>query len=71
MSNTENTVDVKKIVYCPICHRVVGTYNERATINFIARCNKCKKRVVRDVNTGEVVAKPLPKRETSSGKTFI
>lgn len=59
-----------KTIYCPRCGRKVATYDGRSTINVIARCKKCRKRVVYHVDTGETEIKPIPPRTTSSGMTF-
>lgn len=59
-----------KTIYCPSCGRRVSQYDGRSTINVIARCKKCRKRVVYHVDTGETEVKPIPPRTTSSGMTF-
>lgn len=59
-----------KTIYCPRCHRAVATYDGRSTINVIARCKKCRKRVVYHIDTGETEVKPIPPRNCSSGMTF-
>lgn len=61
------TVDIR----CPICGRYVGQYDGRSTTNYIARCNKCRKRVIYHIGTGETEVKNIPKRNCSSGMTFI
>lgn len=61
----------KKTIYCPKCHRRVGQWDGRSTINVICRCKKCNKRIVYHVDTGEVERKDIPKRNCSSGVTFI
>lgn len=60
----------KKRIYCQRCHRAVATYDGRSTINVIANCKQCKKRVVYHVDTGETEIKPIPPRNCSSGMTF-
>nr|DAR30105.1 MAG TPA: cysteine-rich protein [Caudoviricetes sp.] len=60
-----------KTIYCPQCNRKVGTHDGRSTNNLICRCKKCKKRVIYYPATMETEVKPLPKRTTSSGMTFI
>lgn len=60
----------QKIIYCPSCGRKVATYDGRSTINIIAKCNKCRKRVVYHVYSGETEIKNIPQRTTSSGMTF-
>lgn len=57
-------------IYCPICHRRVGVYDGKSTINVIMRCKKCRKQVVYNIETGETTAKSLPPRTTSSGMTY-
>lgn len=59
-----------KIIYCPRCGRKVATYDGRSTINVIANCKKCRKRVVYYVDTKKAEIKPIPPRNCSSGKTF-
>lgn len=59
-----------KTIYCPNCGRRVATYDGRSTINVIAKCRKCQKRVVYYVDSGETVLKDIPPRNTSSGMTF-
>lgn len=61
----------KTEVYCPQCHRRVGTYDGRSSINLVCKCKKCNKKVVYHIDTGETELKPLPRRTTSSGMTFI
>lgn len=58
-------------IFCPQCNSHVGTWDGRSTSNYIARCNKCMKRVVYHVDTGETELKEFPKRNTSSGMTFM
>lgn len=61
------TVDI----HCPVCGRYVGAYDERSTTNFISRCSKCNKRVIYHIDTRETEVKDIPKRNCSSGVTFI
>lgn len=56
---------------CPQCNNYVGTWDGRSTMNFIGRCNKCKKRGVYHADSGETEIKDIPKRNCSSGMTFI
>lgn len=58
-------------IFCPKCKGYVGTYDGRSTMNHIARCNKCRKRIVYHIDTGETEVKNIPKRNCSSGITFI
>lgn len=57
-------------IFCPQCNSYVGTWDGRSTSNYIARCNKCRKRVVYHVDSGGVELKPLPPRTCGSGLTF-
>lgn len=59
-----------KIVYCPKCKRKVATWDGKTTINIIAKCQKCNKLVVYDIENRETKVKDIPARNTSSGKTF-
>lgn len=59
-----------KTILCPKCGRKVATYDGRSTINVVARCNNCRKRVVYHVDTEEIEIKPIPPRNTSSGTVF-
>lgn len=58
-------------IFCPQCNSHVGTYDGRSTINYIGRCNKCRKRVIYHIDTGKTEVKDIPKRNCSSGMTFI
>lgn len=60
----------QKTIYCTQCGRKVATYDGKSKINVIARCKKCRKRVVYHVDTGETEIKPIPQRKCSSGMTF-
>lgn len=57
-------------IYCPRCKKKVATWDGKSGINVIVNCRKCNKRVVFDVQTREIKLKDIPKRNTSSGKTF-
>lgn len=59
-----------KTIYCPRCGRRVATYDGRSTINVVAKCKKCQKRIVYYVDTGETELKPILPRATGSGMTF-
>lgn len=59
-----------KKIYCPRCHRAVATYDGRSTINPIAKCRKCQKLVVYDIEKDSVTMKKMPKRVCSSGMRF-
>ena len=60
----------QKIIYCPGCNRKVGTWDGRSTMNVIANCRKCNKRVVYRIETGKMEIKPIPPRNCSSGMIF-
>lgn len=60
-----------KIILCPLCKQKVGTYDGRSTINYITRCNRCRKRVIYHVDSREIEVKDIPKRNCSSRMTFI
>lgn len=58
-------------ILCPQCNSRVGTYDGRSTINHITRCNKCRKQIIYHIDTREIEIKDIPKRNCSSGMTFI
>lgn len=58
-------------IFCPQCKGYVGTYDGRSTIDKIVKCEKCRKRVIYRIETGETEVKDIPKRNCSSGVTFI
>lgn len=58
-------------IFCPQCNSHIGTHDGWSTMNHIARCNKCRKRIVYRIGTGETEVKNIPKRNCSSGMTFI
>lgn len=58
------------LILCPRCHRKVGTYDGKSTIDKIITCRKCRKLVIYRVITGETELKPIPPRACSSGMTF-
>lgn len=60
----------KMKIYCPHCGRKVMEYDGKSQINPMARCRKCNKAVVYDIESQETLIKPLPERKTSSGMTF-
>lgn len=57
-------------ILCPQCNSHIGTWDGRSTTNYIARCSKCRKRVIYHVDSGEIELKPLPERTCGSGLTF-
>lgn len=57
-------------IFCPQCNSRVGTYDGRSTMNCIARCEKCRKRVVYHIDTKKIELKPLPPRTCGSGLAF-
>ena len=59
---------IQETIYCPKCHRKVGTYDGRSTMNKI--CKKCNKRVVYHAKKKKTEIKPIPLRNCSSGMTF-
>lgn len=59
-----------KTIYCPRCGRKVTTYDGKSTMNPFAKCKKCKKLVIYDIEHDKTLLKPLPERQTSSGVTF-
>lgn len=61
---------IQETIYCPKCHRKVGTYDGRSTMNKICKCKKCNKRVVYHAIGGKTEIKPIPLRNCSSGMTF-
>ena len=60
----------KKKIFCPRCHRAVAIYDGKQTINPIAKCKKCKKLVVYEIDSEETIIKDLPERSQSSGMRF-
>lgn len=58
-------------IFCPQCNSRVGTYDGRSTSSYITRCSKCRKRVIYHIDTDETEVKDIPKRNCSSGMTFI
>lgn len=59
-----------KKIYCPRCKRKTMEYDGRSTINPIAKCRKCQKLVVYDIEKDEVYIKDVPKRDQASGMRF-
>ena len=59
-----------KTIYCPKCGCRVAEWDVRSTINVIATCRKCRKRVIFHVDEGKIEVKNIPPRVTSSGMTF-
>ena len=60
----------KITIYCPKCGRRVAAWDGRSSINVIANCKKCRKRVVFHVDTGRTEIKDIPLRVSSSGMSF-
>lgn len=60
-----------KEIFCPSCNQRVATYDGRSTMNVIVKCRNCNKRVVYHIDTWETEIKDIPKRNCSSGMTFI
>ena len=61
----------KKSIYCPSCKRKVAVWDGKSKVDVIARCNKCKRRVIYRIDTGKTESKPIPPRKCSSGMTFV
>lgn len=59
-----------KTIYCPRCGRKVATYDGRSSINKVANCKRCRKRVVYHVDTDVTEIKKIPERTCSSGLSF-
>ena len=59
-----------KTIYCLKCGRKVATWDGRSTFNISAKCNKCKKLVVYNIENEKTEIKEIPQRETSSGMRF-
>ena len=59
-----------KTIYCPRCGRKVTTWDGRSTMNISAKCKKCNKLVVYDVENEKTEIKAIPQRVTSSGTRF-
>ena len=59
-----------KTIYCPKCGRKVATWDGRSINNVSAKCSKCRKLVVYDVESEEVKIKEIPPRTSSSGMRF-
>lgn len=57
-------------IHCPKCGKKVAEYDGRATINIIAHCLKCQKRIVFHPDTFVTEAKKIPPRQCSSGCEF-
>jgi hypothetical protein len=58
-------------LYCPRCGRRTGQWDGRSTVDIVlGTCKKCRKRIVYDLETGDINVKPLPARNCSSGMTF-
>ncbi len=60
----------RKNINCPACGDKVATWDGRSSMNVIANCKKCRKRIVYHVDTGETDIKDIPPRSTSSGMQF-
>ena len=60
----------QKTIYCPRCGRKVATWDGRSIINISAKCKKCSKLVVCDVENEKSEIKAIPQRLTSSGMRF-
>lgn len=58
-------------IFCPQCNSHVGTWDGRSTMGKIVKCRKCGKLVIYRTETGKTENGPIPKRNCSSGTTFI
>lgn len=59
-----------KTIYCPRCGRVACHYDGKQANNPVAKCRKCKKLVVYNVEKDEVLMRDVPKRSQASGTRF-
>jgi hypothetical protein len=57
-------------VKCPYCGAVVAHDDGRQEIDIVARCDRCRVRIVYDVSNGLQKDMPLPERNCSSGVTY-
>lgn len=58
------------IIHCLQCGNAVIHYDGRSSVNQIADCRKCMRRIIYHVDSGEIETKKIPKRVSSSGITF-
>lgn len=58
------------IIYCPRCGIKVMSWDEKTTINLIAKCKKCERVVEYDVKEDKVEILGKPIRSQSSGLRF-
>lgn len=61
---------MEKTIYCPKCGRKAMHYDGRSKINPVAKCKKCKKLVVYNIENDSAVLKDVPKRTQASGVRF-
>lgn len=59
-----------KTIYCPYCGSVACHYDGKQSNNPMAKCKKCKKLVIYDVEKDEIYIKDVPKRDQASGMRF-
>lgn len=57
-------------IYCPKCGRQIFNANDFGSSFLERKCEKCKKLVSYDSDTGRVVMRDVPSRNTSSGMRF-
>lgn len=57
-------------VTCPYCGTVVAHDDGRQEIDIVARCDRCRVRIVYSVTDGTKKDVPLPPRACSSGMTY-
>lgn len=59
-----------KTIYCPQCGRMACHYDGKQSNNPKAKCKKCRKLVVYNIEKDEVYTKDAPKRNQASGMRF-
>ena len=56
-----------KPIHCPKCNKKVAMYDGRRTTTQLAKCKKCDRLVVYDVDTDTTKTAKIPERGCSSG----
>lgn len=59
-----------KTIICPLCGRVVGSVDDRRTVDVFTRCYKCHVGIKYEIKTKTTKTTDYPERKTSSGMTF-
>ena len=59
-----------KAITCPLCDKVVGSVDDRRTIDLFTRCYACHVGIKYEIQTGKTTTTDYPERKTSSGMTF-